>query len=90
MPEDSTRRLLKVFGVTVTEFEDASQAAVDEARELGSQGDLRGLLGVLQDLLKASQELNDKWLETTRLIFETQERACREVTQILAEARRRA
>ena len=38
MAQDSTRRLLKVFGIAVTNLEDALEAAPAEGREEGRGG----------------------------------------------------
>ncbi len=83
MAEDSTRKLLRVFGVAVTEFEDASVRLRERAKTAPPQ-DLLALAG---DTLAAAAEVNRCWHEVTRFIFEAQTRLHAEVGQRIAAAR---
>lgn len=75
MAEDSTRRLLKVFGVAVTECEDALTAL--EAA-LGDPAAPRG---------RAARELGARWVEVSRLILDYHARAQEAVAAHLAARR---
>jgi len=83
MADDATRKLLKVFGVAVTDFEDASRRLQEQAKD-GATQDVLGLAG---ETIAASAEVNRRWLEVSRLIFEEQARLHAEVAQRLAAAR---
>ncbi|HEV8674571.1 MAG TPA: hypothetical protein VGX21_11030 [Methylomirabilota bacterium] len=71
MAEDSTRRLLKVFGVAVTDCEDALAALIAALRD--SPG--TDPAGALAAYGRASRELSQRWAELSRLILDYQSRA---------------
>ncbi len=74
MPDDSTRRLLKVFGIAVTDFEDGAARVLAAAHEAQATG--RGaaeIARILADFLVQVSDVNARWMEVTRLIFERQE-----------------
>ena len=83
MAEDATRKLLKVFGVAVTDFEDASVRLRQRAQS-APPADLLALAG---ETIAASAEVNRRWLEVSRCIFEEQARLHAEVGQRIAAAR---
>jgi hypothetical protein len=71
MPEDSTRRLLKVFGVSVTECEDAVIALLASLRDPAPGGPAVAL----EAYGKAARELAQRWVEVGRLLADYQFRA---------------
>jgi hypothetical protein len=71
MAEDSTRKLLKVFGVSVTDCEDAL-AALREA--LADPSGAR-VPEALDAYGKAARELAVRWAEVSRLVLDYQLRA---------------
>jgi hypothetical protein len=73
MPEDSTRRLLRVFGVSVTECEDALAALTAALRDPAGAGGAPA--GALEAYGKAARELSQRWTEVSRLIQDYQLRA---------------
>ena len=83
MAEDLTRKMLKVFGVAVTDFEDASRRVQEQAKAAGPP-DLLGLAG---EALAASAEVSRRWLEVSRFLFEEQVRLHADVVQRIAAAR---
>lgn len=83
MAEDATRKLLKVFGVAVTDFEDASV----RLRQRAGSAPPADLLALAGDTIAASAEVNRRWLEVSRCIFEEQARLHAEVGQRIAAAR---
>jgi hypothetical protein len=90
MAEDSTRKLLKVFGVAVTDFEDRCQEIVGQARDAGSRGsDPAEFLPLLEGLVRSSTDVTRRLLEVTQLIVEQQNRTSSEVLAVLEEAERR-
>lgn len=73
MAEDSTRKLLKVFGVAMTECEDALAALTAALRE--PSGGAGGAVAALEAYGKTSRELSQRWVEVSRLILDYQLRA---------------
>jgi hypothetical protein len=56
MAEESTRRLLKVFGIAVTNLEEALEARqVDEARKAAAE-----LRGRMKEMIELVERLSDK------------------------------
>ncbi len=90
MAEELTRKLLKVFGVAVTDFEDRclqiAQQVRDEARR---GGDPALFLPLLEGLVRSTLEVTSRWMEVTQLIVEQQHRACTEVLGLLDESKKR-
>lgn len=90
MAEDSTRKLLKVFGVAVTDFEDRCQEIVRQARDAGDRGgDPAAFLLLLEGLVQSTSEVTRRLLEVTQLIIEQQNRTVGEVLAILEAAKSR-
>jgi hypothetical protein len=71
MAED-TRRLLKVFGVCVTDFEAEAARLAAAADALSAAAGPEQLAQLLTDVADLCRELNTRWLETTQHIFATQ------------------
>ncbi|HMH75269.1 MAG TPA: hypothetical protein VK746_08625 [Candidatus Eisenbacteria bacterium] len=60
MPQDSTRKLLREFGVAVTAFEDAVEAGQGEAAkkaEAGLREHLKGLIELVERLSEQAAKL---------------------------------
>ena len=73
MPEDSTRKLLRVFGVSMTQCEDALSALT---AALGAPSTADGeRLAALAAYGQAARELAERWGEVSRLITDYQGRA---------------
>ena len=90
MADDATRRLLKIFGVTVTDFEATSTQILEQARALVETGtNLAGFLPLFEELNRVTQDLRGKWMEVTTHITELQNRADAELVQYLGEARQK-
>jgi len=82
MADDTTRKLLKVFGVAVTDFEDASRRLQEQAKS----GATQDILKLASDTIAASAEVNRRWFEMSRCIFDEQARLHTEVAQRIAAA----
>lgn len=72
MPDDSTRRLLRVFGIAVTDCEDALGELEAALRESGA-GAVPG--APLEAYERAAGEVEVRWAELGRLIGGYQVRA---------------
>ena len=49
MAEEDTRKLLRTFGVTVTNFQEHSTQLLEQAQQLRLQGNVDGMLPLLKD-----------------------------------------
>lgn len=85
MPRDETRKLLKTFGVAVTDYEDAVEQILARAREAARTGDARGVTGATADLLRAAADLNARWAEMGGFLAETQGKAFEALQQVASQ-----
>jgi hypothetical protein len=72
MPEDSTRRLLRAFGVAVTDCEDALATLTAALRDPGAG---KTPAAALEAYGKAAADVSARWAELSRLILDYQARA---------------
>src|SRR5436190_12799121 len=79
---DDTRKLLKVFGVAVTDAEAEAEKLATTAAQLAVSAGKEEVAKLLKDASELSQELNTRWLEITQRVFAIQSR----LHQQLAEA----
>ena len=79
---EDTRKLLKVFGVAVTEFEDACSELIERVEE-GDGSD--EALSTLKELIELVAEVNEKWQLVTERLFNTQRNLLHTITQALPE-----
>jgi hypothetical protein len=71
---DETRKLLKLFGVAVTDFEaEADKLATASGLFSGNTGKDQ-IVTLLKDTTDLCRELNSRWLETTQHMFAIQNR----------------
>lgn len=79
---DDTRKLLRSFGVAVTDFEQESEELLERVRALkGKPGE--DLIAELRDLLELIADSNAKWQKVTVHLFEAQGRVLADVVQAL-------
>ena len=81
MNED-TRKLLKVFGVAVTDAEAEAELLAGAAGQLSASTSKEEIARLLQDASDLCRELNTRWLEITQRVFAIQSH----LHQQLAEA----
>ena len=79
---DDTRKLLKVFGVAVTDAEAEAGRLGAGAAQLSAGAGAEDIAGLLKDGSELCRELNTRWLEITQRVFAIQGR----LQQQLAEA----
>jgi len=90
MVEEATRRLLKVFGIAVTEFEESAQEILGQTRATVAQGGAaEALLPLLERFVKVEGDLMGRWAELSRHVSETQERAHGELVRLIEQAQKR-
>lgn len=71
MSEDSTRKLLKIFGISVTDCEDALSVLTAALRDPSGPSPV----GALEAYGRAARELSQRWAEVSRLILDYHARA---------------
>ena len=79
---DDTRRLLKVFGVAVTDAEAEAERLAGAAAQLSAAASTEEVAKLLKDGSELCRELNTRWLEITQRVVAIQGR----LQQQLAEA----
>ena len=71
---DETRKLLKIFGVAVTDFEAEAEKLAAAAAQLSPDSSRDQVAKLMKDAAELSRELNARWLEITQRVFALQER----------------
>src|SRR5262249_24881116 len=66
---DDTRKLLKVFGVAVTDAEAEAERLVGTAAQLSASAGKEEIARLLKDASDLCRELNTRWLEITQRVF---------------------
>jgi hypothetical protein len=79
---DDTRKLLRVFGVAVTDAEAEADRLAGTAAQLAAGAGTEEVARLLKDASDLCRELNTRWLEITERVFAIQGR----LQQQLAEA----
>ena len=71
---DDTRKLLKVFGVAVTDAEAEAERLAGTAAQLAAGAGKEEVARLLKDASELCRELNTRWLEITQRVFAIQSR----------------
>ena len=71
---DDTRKLLKIFGVSVTDAEAEAERLVARAGQLSTDSTRGEVAVLLKDGADLCRELNTRWLEITERVFAIQSR----------------
>lgn len=71
---DDSRKLLKIFGVTVTDFEAEAEKLTRAAEQLSASASAADVAALLKDTTELCRELNTRWLEITKHVFANQDR----------------
>ena len=79
---DETRKLLKVFGVAVTDFEAEAEKLAATAGQMSGGTGKEQIVALLQDATDLCRELNTRWLETTQHIFKLQDRLLSQLAEV--------
>jgi hypothetical protein len=72
--DDETRKLLKLFGVAVTDAEAEAEKLAAKAAQLSANSSKNELHALLKDASDLCRELNTRWLEITQRVFAIQNR----------------
>ena len=71
---DDTRKLLKVFGVAVTDAEAEAERLAGAAAQLPASAGKEEIARLLKDASDLCRELNTRWLEITQRVVAIQSR----------------
>jgi hypothetical protein len=71
---DDTRKLLKIFGVAVTDAEAEVERLIARSGLLSTDSTREVVAALLKDGADLCRELNTRWLEITERVFEIQSR----------------
>jgi hypothetical protein len=82
---DDTRKLLKVFGVAVTDAEAEAERLAGTAAQLSASASKEEVAKLLKDASDLCQELNTRWLEITQQVFAIQNRLQTQLSEAAAK-----
>jgi len=71
---NDTRKLLKIFGVAITDSEAEAEKLVARAGQLSTNSNKEEIVALLKDGADLCRELNTRWLEITERVFAIQSR----------------
>lgn len=70
---DETRKILKLFGVAVTDFEAEAEKLAGAAAQLSTSSSKEEVAQLLHNAAELCRELNHRWLETTQHVMAAQQ-----------------
>jgi hypothetical protein len=82
---DDTRKLLKIFGVAVTDAEAEADKLIGVATQFSANSTKEEIVKLLKDASDLSQELNTRWLEITERVFAIQSRLQTQLAEAAAK-----
>lgn len=82
---DDTRKLLKVFGVAVTDAEAEAEKLAGLAAQLSASSTKEEIVNLLKDANDLNRELNTRWLEITERVFAIQSRLQTQLAEAAAK-----
>jgi uncharacterized protein with von Willebrand factor type A (vWA) domain len=85
MAEEETRKLLRTFGVTVTNFEERSAQLLEQAKQLRQAGDADAVLFLLKDFASELLDLQGRWLEITNHILTRQRQVLTDLATLVSD-----
>jgi len=85
MGEEDTRRLLRTFGVTVTNFEERTAQLLEQANQFRQAEDSDGMLTLLKDFAGELIDLQGRWLEITNHILSQQRQVLTEIATLVSD-----
>ena len=71
---NDTRKLLKIFGVAITDSEAEAEKLVARAGQLSTHSNKEEIVALLKDDAELCREWNTRWLEITERVFAIQSR----------------
>jgi len=84
---DDARKLLKIFGVAVTDSEAEAEKLVARAAQLSTNSNKEELVAILKDGADLCRVLDTRWLEITERVFAIQSRLQTQLAEAAAKLR---
>jgi 3-oxoacyl-[acyl-carrier-protein] synthase III len=81
---DDTRKLLKIFGVAVTDSEAEAEKLIAAAAQLSGNSGKEEIVSLLKNASDLSRELNSRWQEITQRVFAIQDRLMSQLAETAA------
>jgi hypothetical protein len=85
MAEEDTRKLLRTFGVTVTNFEERTTQLLEQAKQLRQEGNSDAMLPLLKNFAGELLDLQGRWLEITNHIITQQRQVLTDIATLVSE-----
>jgi uncharacterized protein with von Willebrand factor type A (vWA) domain len=85
MAEEDTRKLLRTFGVTVTNFEERTAQLLAQAKQLRQEGNSDAMLPLLKNFAGELLDLQGRWLEITDHIITQQRQVLTDIATLVSE-----
>ena len=85
MAEEDTRRLLRTFGVSVTNFEERSAQLLERANQLRQAGDTDGMLTLLKEFAGELLDLQGSWLDITNHVLTQQRQVLTDIATLVSQ-----
>jgi uncharacterized protein with von Willebrand factor type A (vWA) domain len=85
MAEEDTRKLLRTFGVTVTNFEERTAQLLEQAKQLRQEGNSDAMLPLLKNFAGELLDLQGRWLEITDHIITQQRQVLTDIATLVSE-----
>jgi hypothetical protein len=85
MAENDTRKLLRTFGVTVTNFEERTAQLLEQAKQLRQAEDSDGMLMLLKDFAGELLDLQGRWLEISNHVLSQQRQVLTEIATLVSD-----
>ena len=82
---NDTRKLLKIFGVAITDSEAEAEKLVARALQLSTNSNKEEIVALLKDGADLCHELNTRWLEITERVFAIQSRLQTQLAEAAAK-----
>src|SRR5215207_5413597 len=79
-PLDPTRRLLRVFGVTVTEYEERTAALLERAAAATERDEM---LQLMSEAMELTADVNARLRDVTNHVLDTQSRVMTELRAVI-------
>ena len=90
MASDATRKLLKVFGIAVTDFEDQAAALIERAEALKARGaPPEEAVALLEEAVQSVTIVTERWAEVQGFLQGVQQTLLAAARDVLEVARRK-
>jgi hypothetical protein len=86
MEELEARRVLKEFGIQVTQFMGRRRELRDQAASAIEGEDRASVAAVLSALVSETSDMHQHWLQVTNLVLEEERQAYSEMARLLEQA----